>query len=110
MLGTVEGRDSVTLVLGLFHADYCLHEEITGPNNPFIEALTCLHPEEKTKVISVQKIRKVGNSLPCVKPEELTVLTDEWRVYAKTDIPEECMNKKDGSSVRVDHYWDKVLI
>ena len=57
-------------------------------NNHLIETLTCFHPEEKTKVTSVQKIRKVGNSLPCVKPEELTVLTDEWRVYAETDIPE----------------------
>ena len=51
----------------------------------------------------------MGNSLPCVKPEELTVLTDEQRVYAKTDIPEEWVNKEDCSSVRVDHYWDKVL-
>ena len=41
----------------------------------------------------------MGNSLPCVKPEELTVLTDEWRVYDKTDIPEEWVNKEDGSSV-----------
>ena len=78
-------------------------------NNTLIEALTCLHPEEKTMVTSVQKIMKMGNILPCVKPEELTVLTDEWRVYAKTDTPEEWVNKEDGSSVRVDHYWDKVL-
>ena len=25
------------------------------------------------------------------------------------DIPDEWINKEDGSSVRVDHYWDKVL-
>ena len=72
-------------------------------NNPLIEALTGLHPEEKTKLTSIQKIRKVGNSLPCVKPEEFTVLTDEWRVYAETDIPEEWVNKEDGLSVRADH-------
>ena len=78
-------------------------------NSPLIEALTYLHSEEKTRVTSVQNIRKLGNSLPCVKPEELAVLADEWRVYAKTDIPEEWVNKEDGSSVRVDHYWDKVL-
>ena len=51
----------------------------------------------------------MGNSLPCVKPEKLIVLTDEWRVYTKTDIPEEWVNKEDGTSVSIDQYWDKVL-
>ena len=74
----------------------------------FTEALTCLHPAEKAKITSVEKIRKVGDSLPCIKPEELTVLTDEWRIYAETDIPEEWA-QKDGSAVRVDQYWSKVL-
>ena len=36
-------------------------------------------------------------------------MTDDWRVCAKTDIPEEWVNKEDGSSVRVDYYWDIVL-
>ena len=76
--------------------------------NPLIEALTCLHPAEKTKITSVEKIRKVGDSLLCIKPEKLTVLTDEWRIYAKTDIPEE-WTQKDGSAVRVHQYWSKVL-
>ena len=76
--------------------------------NPLIEALTCLHPAEKAKITSVEKIRKVGDSLPCIKPEELTVLTDEWRIYAETDILEEWA-QKDGSAVRVDQYWSKVL-
>ena len=39
--------------------------------NPLIEALTCLHPAEKSKITSVEEIRKVGESLPCIKPEEL---------------------------------------
>ena len=76
--------------------------------NPLIEAFTCLHAAEKAKITSVEKIRKVGDSLPCIKPEELTVLTDEWRIYAETDIPEEWA-QKDGSAVRVDQYWSKVL-
>ena len=76
--------------------------------NPLIEALTCLHPVENAKITSVEKIRKVGDSLPCIKPEDLTVLTDEWRIYAETDIPEEWA-QKDGSAVRVDQYWSKVL-
>ena len=76
--------------------------------NPLIEALTCLHLAEKAKITSVEKMRKVGDGLPCVKPEELTVLTDEWRIYAETDIPEEWA-QKDGSAVRVDQYWSKVL-
>ena len=76
--------------------------------NPLIEALTCLDPAEKAKITSVEKIRKVGDSLPCIKPEELTVLTDEWGIYAETDIPEEWA-QKDGSAVRVDQYWSKVL-
>ena len=73
-----------------------------------IEALTCLHRTEKAKITSVEKIRKVGDSLPCIKPEELTVLTDEWRIYAETDIPEEWA-QKDGLAVGVDQYWSKVL-
>ena len=62
--------------------------------NPLIEALTCLHPAEKAKITSVEKIRKVGD----IKPEERTVLTDEWRIYAETDIPGEWA-QKDGSAV-----------
>ena len=46
--------------------------------------------------------------MPCIKPDELTVLTDEWRIYAETDIPEE-WTQKDGSAVRVNQYWNKVL-
>ena len=46
--------------------------------------------------------------MPCIKPEDLTVLTDEWRIYAETDILEEWA-QKDGSAVRVDQYWSKVL-
>ena len=64
-------------------------QELLALRNQLIEALTCLHPAEKAKITSVEKIRKVGDSLPCIKPEELTVLTDEWRIYAETDIPEE---------------------
>ena len=96
MLETVEGRDSVTLLLGLFFMQTIGYmQKSLELNNPHIEALTCHHPEEKTKVTSVQ-FRKVGNSLPCVKPEELTVLTVEWWVYAETDIPKEWVNMEDG--------------
>ena len=38
--------------------------------NLLIEALACLHPDQKTGIRSSQKIRDVGNSLPYVKPEE----------------------------------------
>ena len=76
--------------------------------NPLTEALTCLHPAEKAKIMSVEKISKIGDSLLCIKPEELTVLTDEWRIYAETGIPE-AWAQKDGSAVRVDQYWSKVL-
>ena len=83
-------------------------QKLLALRNQLIEALTCLHPAEKAKITSVEKIRKVGDSLPCIKPEELTVLTDEWRIYAETDIPEEWA-QKDGSAVRIDQYWSKVL-
>ena len=85
----------------------CMQKSLTL-RNPLIEALACLHPVEKAKITSVEKIRKVGDSLLCIKPEELTVLTNEWRIYAETDIPEEWA-QKDGSAVRVDPYWSKVL-
>ena len=70
--------------------------------------LSRLHPAEKAQITSVEKSRKVGDSLPCIKPEELAVLTDEWQIYAETDIPEEWA-QKDGSAVRVDRYWSKVM-
>ena len=38
--------------------------------------------------------------MPYIKPEELTVLTDEWRIYAETDIPEEWVQMEDGSAVK----------
>ena len=83
----------------ILHRNSDLHAKVTG---------TCLHPAEKAKITSVEKIRKVGDSLPCIKPEELIVLTDEWGIYADTNIPEEWA-QKDGSAVRVDQYWSKVL-
>ena len=71
--------------------------------------MSCLQPEQRTKDSSLQKIRLVGSQLPCVKPEEVILLTDEWRMYAETDIPEEWIQQEGGSVVRVDHYWHKVL-
>ena len=100
-------RSNAILVLG--HSSQKLLTYIQKSlalRNPLIEALTCLHPAEKAKITSVEKIRKVGDSLPCIKPEELTVLTDEWRIYAETDILEEWA-QKDGSGV--DQYLSKVL-
>ena len=73
-----------------------------------IEAFACLHPDQKTGIRSIQKIRVVGSSLPCVKPK-LTLLTDEWRVYAETNIPQEWIQKEDGTPVGIDQYWNKVL-
>ena len=77
--------------------------------NPLVEAMSCLQTEQRTKDSSLQKIRLVGSQLPCVKPEEVMLLTDEWRIYAETDIPEEWIQQEDGSVVRVEHYWHKVL-
>ena len=58
-------------------------------NNSLVEALGCLHPDERDKEASIQKIRIVGNSLPCVKTEELTLLTDKWKMYAEMKIPQD---------------------
>ena len=69
--------------------------------NPLVETISCLQPEQRTKDSSLQKIRLVGSELSCV--------TDEWRMYAETDIPEEWIQQEGGSVVRVDHYWHKVL-
>ena len=44
-----------------------------------------------------------------MKPEELTLLTDEWRIYAETDIPQEWVQKEDGTPVRIYQYWNQVL-
>ena len=55
------------------------------------------------------EIRVLGSYLPSVKSEELILLTDEWRIYAEIDIPQDWIQKEDGSVARVDHYWNKVL-
>ena len=39
----------------------------------------------------------------------MILLTKEWRIYAEIDIPEEWIQQEDGSVVRVDHYWHKVI-
>ena len=90
---------------------YCssIHAEVIELKNPLVEAMSCLQPEQRTKDSSLQKIRLVGSQLPCVKPEEVILLTDGWRIYAETGIPEGCIQQEDGSVVRVDHYWHKVL-
>ena len=62
--------------------------------NPLVEAMSCLQPEQRTKDSSLQKIRLVGSQLPCVKPEGVILLTDEWRMYAETDIPEEWIQQR----------------
>ena len=67
--------------------------------NPLVEAMSCLQPEQRTKDSSLQKIRLVGSQLPCVKPEEVILLIDEWRMYAETDIPEEWIQQEGGSVV-----------
>ena len=36
-------------------------------------------------------------------------LTDEWRVYAETDIPQKWVQKEDGTPVRIDQYWNQAL-
>ena len=48
--------------------------------NPLVEAMSFLQPEQRTKDSSLQKISVVGSQLPCVKPEEVILLTDEWRI------------------------------
>ena len=63
--------------------------------NPLVEAISCLHPEQRTKAASVQKIRVLASYLPSVKSEELILLTDEWRIYAEIDIPQDWIQKED---------------
>ena len=57
--------------------------------NPLVEAIPCLQPEQRTKAASVQTIWVLGSYLPSVKSEELILLTDEWRIYAEIDIPQD---------------------
>ena len=79
-------------------------------NNSLVEALGCLHPDERDKEASIQKIKRVvGNSFQCVKTEELTLLTGEWQMYAEMNIPQDWLQQKDGKTARVDHYWNKIL-
>ena len=67
-------------------------------NNSLVEALRCLHPDERDKEAPIRKIRVVGNSLPGVITEELTILTDEWQMYAEMNIPQDWLQQKDGKS------------
>ena len=78
-------------------------------NNLLVEALRILHPDERDKEASIQKIRFVGNNIPHVKTEEMILLTDEWQMYTEINIPQDWLQQKDGKTARVDHYWNKVL-
>ena len=42
-----------------------------------------------------------------MKPEELTLLTGEWRMYAETDIPEEWVQKEDGTPAGLPHIRER---
>ena len=72
--------------------------------NPLIEALTCLHLAGKAKITSVEKIRKVGDSLLCNKPEEL--MNGEFMLRL---IFQKNGDRNMAQLLRVDQYWSKVL-
>ena len=54
----------IGLATGTFYTETLTYRQKSlALRNPLIEAFTCLHPAEKAKITSVEKIRKVGDSL-----------------------------------------------
>ena len=47
--------------------------------------------------------------MSCGKPEEMTILADELRIYAEVGIPKQWMKIDDRSCVTVGHYWNNIF-
>ena len=53
----------------------------------------------KKRLLQSRKSGLLEKNCLVSKPEELTVLTDEWRMYAEAEIPDEWLQDKDGKTV-----------
>jgi len=91
--------------------------------NGTLRDLQCLQPTARSKPESEVFIRRLARKLPqVISQEEVSAVTDEWKVYSVDDIPRSwycveesaedaiCDAANDRPSVYpVDQYWAKVL-
>lgn len=72
-----------------------------------LKDLQCLHPLEQK---SERGTRRIAESVPQVVDEnQISQVTDEWKMYQLVDIPDSLEFDDTGKDVRVDDYWNKVL-
>lgn len=69
----------------------------------------CLHTEVKDQEAALKMIPRLAVSLPNISKEEVTRVSDEWKMYREEEISDELIYDNDGSIKRIDHYWSEVL-
>lgn len=91
--------------------------------NSTLRDLQCLQPTARSKPESEVFIRRLAKKLPqVISPDEVSAVTDEWKVYSVDDIPRNwyCSEERAEDASRdatderpsiypVDEYWAKVL-
>lgn len=81
--------------------------------NTLLKDLSCLHPSMQKEATCVGAVRRISKKLPhVITEEEISLITDEWKIYQEADIPlswSEESYEDETNSVRVDHYWRSVF-
>ncbi|KAJ8049983.1 hypothetical protein HOLleu_02976 [Holothuria leucospilota] len=79
--------------------------------NKLLEALFCLHPDNRQRKSTVKGIMLVSSSMPCTSNDDMSVIVDEWKIYTEKNIPINAWHEplKPDTPSRIDRYWAKVL-
>lgn len=79
-------------------------------NNAMFKDLQCLHPLEQKSERRTSKMSRIAESVSqVVDKNQISHVTDEWKMYQLGNIPESSKFDDTGKDVRVDDYWNKVL-
>ena len=79
-------------------------QQVLPLDNILLRSLSCLNPREQRGQYSMQHCMVVAQNMPSLSEEEQITVGDEWAHYMEVEIKEEDL------SLRVDHFWRKVLV
>lgn len=79
-------------------------------NNEILRDITCLHPSMQKSESGSKRIRNIALKVPQIILEsQVAQVTDEWKLYSLQEIPDSWSYDREGSELRIDFYWNKVL-
>lgn len=78
-------------------------------NSNLLKGAQCLHPEVRDQDEAVKYLRILCNSLPSIPDENVSAISDEWKVYRSEQITDANMYSTEGKLHRIDTYWNYVL-